>query len=247
MHDRSGHGKQFDRRKRPSAYLVPTGTQRPEEATIPLTRFMSSAGNAAVTRALSVQRSGGEYLSHKLPNANGPGQGRSFHSDNDWYDRELDWEEYDHNPATQEVAYVDCEPNGHGGWRADPRNARIEAAPWRGRAFYITHMHGNPNSVQFHLKDPRNAPRMGSGRDLGKALSRRRSLRDLRNSYDNPCIVLVVCETAGIAQAVADRIGLDVYAPTAKTALMPFADRPRITLSRTHPNAACSWRLFRPR
>ncbi|MGW1084558.1 hypothetical protein, partial [Kitasatospora sp. NPDC002522] len=93
--------------------------------------------------------------------------------------------------------------------------------PW-GEHTYFFLAHSDSLSVSLELESGRSVD--ASGPELGGFLTRRSSVTGLRKRAEElgekPSIVLVACESAALAQAVADRTGLTVHAPTSRTGVI---------------------------
>ncbi|MFJ2478224.1 hypothetical protein ACIOWI_35615 [Streptomyces sp. NPDC087659] len=176
-----------------------------------------------------------EFVSYTITDSLGRPAGRSWMSPEEQAQRE-------HNQLglTQRTVYGQGRLRGDGSL-ADTLPGTEKLLPWAGRPVYYVSAHGTPGFVRLPEKNEQKTIVVDGG-EMGGVLQRRRSL-----SAQHCAITLLICDAGvapspgepAVAQSVADRTGLIVFAPNS-------AVTDRLTVVPPAPNVPGKWLTFYP-
>ncbi|MFD4395793.1 hypothetical protein [Kitasatospora sp. NPDC058478] len=172
--------------------------------------------------------------------------GRASFTDRDWVLREGVYPELDRMDTFEPTGSGLHRPNPY-----DPAHAYFFAghASDRGFALEVAPDPGTANPDPAHV--------VVSGAEMGAFLRRRPSVQALKQAADEgrpASVVLLGCHSAGLAQDVAEEVGLRVHAPTESVGVeqadpsRPY-DRPQdawLFIDRSAGNGEGEWRTFEP-
>ncbi|MEU3520604.1 hypothetical protein ABZ770_36015 [Streptomyces sp. NPDC006654] len=181
-----------------------------------------------------------DYRSYPV-SMNGKAVGRAYFSAREWAVKSQGWAAYD---AAGSDVIMQSRP---GELFAQPR-----LAPWGTGATGLYHLTAHSNQAFIAFPDSAGANKLLRGAEAAAVIRRRPSFRALLSRRPDAGLMLVACRTGsfdeGLAQQMADHLGVVVYAPTSFVSMSVThthsTGRPYLDATEGVPG---EYRTFRPR